>query len=163
MSVSEAVPSIFHCRCGCFIIGNSVSHNVCIYTVHRYSMHIFSASFRIFLWFRRADVPFVVSPKSLQLLSTDLKRWWWVLTWALLKTFPIRLVGEVKKLQVFKLFVSFNQTLVCCLFFGLHMELMGKVSLLERKMLQTCLGPQVTVVWSNISSEDHHSAKGFVT
>lgn len=33
VSLSEAVPSIFHCRGGFFIIGNSVSHNACKYSL----------------------------------------------------------------------------------------------------------------------------------
>lgn len=44
VSISEAVPSIFHCRGGNLIIGNSVSHNVYIYKLHFPLMHMLSAS-----------------------------------------------------------------------------------------------------------------------
>lgn len=44
VSVSEAVPSIFHCRGGCFLLSGTVFPIMCVNTVHYYTMHMSASS-----------------------------------------------------------------------------------------------------------------------
>lgn len=138
MSVSEAVPSIFH-RWVVFIIGNSVSHNVCKYSTLLHHAHV--CIFRTFflLLSSHTDLPAVVSSCSFCPQFSHL---------LLRKHVPRVSFREVKKLQVFFLMSClsyFNVTLrIYCLW-----VLYGTDTCF--KELQTCLGPLVAAVWSRQS------------